>query len=308
MYESEFFEKKKAEMTIRNNKTLFSKLTETKNTTVGIPGGDINWGGGSVYDDKHQFIISTTIQCNSGRDVIVTRLTDGSHGISSIMINFIPFNTKHHSPLFDGDHYVYFMESPGDRFGRMDTNTMTFEECMKFSGRKFSDAFSGCYHHDIIYVVDDSAVLYAYDVKGGSWRNCGISLPKSNSFPYVRLLSNPYDEVNILYFIGRDDNTVLRRIDVNTKTITEISKPPVRMRPAFAETYLYPLSASNFVLITALESGAWYAFSSDGKQWKQLQWDAVATNGNHNHMFYMKQTKSFYYHINHANGWECVQL
>ena len=208
---------------------------------------------------------------------------------------------------------MYFMDHEGrgyKKFGRIDLDTMSFESLPEIPG-KFAFNFHGCYHHDRVFVVADDGELYAYDVKGNSWNRCGVKVPFCEGKVYAHLLSDPQDDSQHLYVLGRrsvEDNG-LYRIDLSTKTVNLVSKPPVPYaRPQ--GSLLLRMDSTGFIIVTVLEGGLWYKYSSVTNSWTALSRWMKSNIGNceSSYIVYAPDSKTFFYRVHGCDKWVIAKL
>jgi len=282
--------------------------------------------GGSVYlnvSGRHM-IVSTTTAVNQGRDVIVTYLTDETHGRSEVIPNIVPFVSERYCPVSDGERYVYFFQrwdlEKGNKFGRLDCTNFTFEPLPALDGRRFDLTFRGCFHHGVIYAIDSKHELVAYIVAQRKWIPTEISLASLaiNQYGDIWLMNFEHD-VKHIYAMGYGDASQrtkgLFSIDVEKKTPPEfISEPGIGCGVHLYERLLVPVSKTEFIVVAALSGGSWHMFNSRKMAWTPLEnWkstldDGVHRDHFHNHIVFVRETRSFYYHIPGQSTWEVVQL
>ena len=111
--------------------------------------------------------------------------------------------------------------------------------------------------------MNDSRVLWSYDVKNNKWTSTGIKVPcKAN------LLCDPIDH-ECIYGMCKDG--ILRRIVIDKKEIQIVSNS--------SETFyltgnnlscLVRVSRDEFIVIAQLASNGFYAYSSKNNSWEQL--------------------------------------
>ena len=272
--------------------------------------------GGAICDENRREIISASRDSNSCRDIFITQLTDRTQGRTRKLANQVLFNAFYRFPVCDGNRFVYFSQygDENNRFGRFDLESNTFDELARIPGDHFASPFSGCFHHGSLYYLDCKDQLCRYDVERGAWSRCCITLPtfKSGSAVYGHLLSDPTDAEH-LYYLAVKSLKCLYRIDLRTHSYTPVCPLPwdswlyntilIRRRPG----------SDGFVIITSIDGGSWYMFSSKTNTWKPLpKWKTAHGYGGGgpilSFLVYLPQYKTFYYHVHGRSTWEMVQI
>ena len=269
--------------------------------------------GGAVFDEASRKIISVSRGSNSCRDLFVTQLASPTVGVTGKWEKMIPFCAFYGPPVYDGCRFVYFFQYPDEqnRFGRYDVQSNTFEELEKIPGDHFASPFSGCFHHGVVYTLDCRDQLCGYDVARKEWFRSGITLPtyKSGTATYGHLLSDPRDARH-LYYLAVKDRRNLIRIGLDNHSLIEICKLP--WNSWLYNTILVRNSpeSEDFVIITSIEGGSWFMYSSKTNSWKSLsKWKKADTSGAQlRYLVYTSQFKTFYYHIRGSTTWEMVRL
>lgn len=271
--------------------------------------------GGAVLDDTRRRIVSVSDLAGKCRDVFVTTLADAQHGATVCRPGLVPFSSTNHAPVHDGGRYVYFMEysfrdHAGTRFGRLDLDTLAFEELPPLpAGSKFATTFSGCCHHGTVYAVDATPALCAYDPARRAWaRFPDVRLPAEGEFVSVRLLADPQDAPQLLYALGMAAKSGLYRVDIPRRAVSLLSAPPVPY-DGTRDVALVRASPSEFVVVAALAEGCWHAYSSKQKAWAALaNWAPCKGVFNHNYLLYSSSLRAFFYHIHEHTSFEVVLL
>ena len=286
-------------------------VRQTRSETTSIATGHTDAkASGAVFDDTRRIIVSVSLGSNKCRDVFVTQLTDATHGTTTCKKNLVPFDSTDHTPVFDGTKHVFFMECSfecdGKRFGRVDVDTWKYEELPPLPGTEFGVLFSGCWLDGKVFAVDADKQLCAFDVAHNTWSRCGVTVPSTDEeYVDVRLLSNPHDTQHIFVMV---DNGGLHVVDLATRTVSLLSTPPVPF-DVTRDVVLVGADKDTFVVVAALEDGAWHVFDSITKQWTWLDgWKPYDGEYNHNFLVFAPSLRSFFYHIEGKDKWEAVPL
>jgi len=270
--------------------------------------------GGAVFDEKRNMIVSTCHGASGCRDVFITRLSSLDAGTTECKAGLIPFSCSSHPPVFDDDKYVYFMEcsfegNPGHRFGRIDLDTLMFEELAPLPGSRFAMTASGCCHHGRVFMADSDAVLCMYDVGTNSWSRPGAVLPRDNDWTRVRVLSDPEDDANHLYVMGYDSRSGLFRVIIDDDTAPVLESTPPVLCDKLREFLLVRGSPTELFAIAALKNGSWYCYSFSKKEWTLLpNFAPYAGAFNHNYLVYSPSAHSFYLRKNDDDNWDRYSL
>jgi len=266
---------------------------------------------GAVYDPVRNFIISVSYECNKCHDLLLTHVDDG---LTVVKENVIPFVSQYHTPVYDGKQYVYFMEDSfdngGERFGRIDLESFSFDELPHIAGKKFAASFSGCFHDGNVYTIDKEAMLWRYSVADSDWYPCEVKVPTDSKYVYARLLNDPQNKSHYIYLMADSDKTGgLYRIDLDKHEIALVSKPPVPFEDHHEVLYIQ-LPSNEFIVVAALKGGLWYYYSSKNGSWANIpkdQWKPPKLRYN-DYLVFSTRNKSFYYQVENSDAWETVQL
>jgi len=297
-------------------KVLF---TRSQPTEIPTAHGKIA-AGGAIFDDRRRIIVSTAWEENRCCDIFITRFVDPIHGTSERLTGRAPFSSGDHPPIYDGERYVYFMEHSwgdnGKRFGRLNLDSMSFEELKPLdTGKKFAVVFSGCYHNGKIYGVESNgepkvseSEIIEYNVSENKWSRTGIKFFSEKDHVAWRLLSDPLDKQHI-YAINYCEGRGLYQIDLEAHSYSLVQLLPV---PSDAGTYdclLIRENPAHFYII-AVFGGLWYYYSSQFNAWALLQWKKPAgrEGWNYNYLVFSTTTKTFYFHSKESLTWDAVQL
>jgi len=271
--------------------------------------------GGAILDDSRRIIVSVSRDCNKGRDVFVTHLTDEGDGTTEVLKDKILFDSHYRFPIYDGSRFVYFREMAsgggcGKRFGRLDLDTFSFKELPAISIDIRDNCFAGCYHRGVIYMIDTKCRLCGFNTQIERWDTYGIEIPvfnDGNKF-YGRLLSDPQDPTH-LYYIGFKTKNGLYKIDLDANTVTLLSRIPLEVDEYDTILIRNRPQSDGFVIILSVTDGSWHMYSSRTKTWKALsKWKGKSLDYIKDYLVFSQSTKTFYYHIHGNDTWETVQL
>ena len=269
--------------------------------------------GGAVYDMNRQTIISVSRDSNNSRDIFLTKLTDPTHGSTQKLSNIIPFSAYYRFPVYDGKDSVYFTQFTDNqnRFGYFDLKNNEFHELESLPGAHFASPFSGCFNNGIVYYLDSQDQICGYDVEKRTWLRFYITLQTHKNTQYQcvygHLLSDPSDPQH-LYYLAIKDQQSLFQIDLNTHTCILLCQLP--WNSFLNNTLLIPAPFSDgFIIITCIDDGSWYMYSSKNNTWKQIsKWKKAYTEYVNSYLVYSPQYNTFYYHINGCSTWEMAQI
>jgi len=258
--------------------------------------------GSAFFDPVRRIIVAVSGQANNCRDVMVTLLTDPTHGETTRHSNIIPYPSHGQYPIFDGSKYAYFCESEGDendRFGRLDLDTMTFEELARIPG-DFEEFNSGCFANGKIYAVNGDNSIKEYDPPTNTWTDFGVNLEHD-----CRLLADPLDD-DIIYELDSGTNGFFQ-IDVHTHDRTLVSTPPRSFDLGQnGEALVVALPDSSRVLFTSL-SDTWYFYSFEERRWSSLDNWSEVSNGTA-HLVIIPDGPTALYHVDGESHWTGVNL
>ena len=293
-----------------------ARISRTKSETTKIRAGhNFPVAGGAVCDSRRRLILSVSDTKESGFccSVYLTSLEDAAVGTTKCTPACVPFRAGNHAPVYDGTKYVYFMEysydeGEGHRFGRLDIDTLTFEELAPLPGTKFAITFSGCWHNNTVYALDNDQQLCEFDVESNKWSRCSIKIPSPHENARVRLMSNPRDTRHIYAMVANKGLFVIDLRGLLISSMELVSSPPVPYDVA-REALLVAADKETFVLVAALENGVWYAFDSFSSEWTKLSsWKPSPGSLNKNYLVFVPSVHSFYYHTTGSETWEAVSL
>jgi len=282
--------------------SLLSLGASTSSSTSSILTADqYSSNGGAIYDPVHKIILSVSGGCNNGRNLKITQMSDGTHGKSTVSAGVIPFQTAFQYPLFDGTKFTYFFQhdNPGNRFGRVNMDTLTFEELPSLPSGIFLHCCGGCIHNDNIYVINNSNKICEYCVKTQEWKTLNITVPARG-----RLLNNPNDSEGIYaIFSGQR----FSRINLENETISDLCKPPLRYDLEGGNQEGYLISLPYCFIIFASLSSVWHMYHSASDKWIELPKWKRATNFSA-HFVYVPEEHTAFYHVQGCTSWEMVSF
>jgi len=258
--------------------------------------------GSAFYDPKRNIIVAVGGNVNNCRDVLVTRLTDPTHGATERHDNIIPFSSHGQYPIFDGDKYAYFCESEGDedvRFGRLDLDSFLFEELAPIDN-SFREFNSGCCLNGLIYVIDGGGDLCEYNPASNTWRETGMNFEHD-----CRLLPDPLGEG--VFYALYSGTRGLFEVDVANNRQTMVTNTPRDFDlNQNGEALIVALPGSSRLLFTSL-SDNWYAYVFEDERWIELShWEDVS-NGSA-HLVVIPSGPVALYHIDEEHNWTGVNL
>ena len=262
---------KREELMKQGEETFFSldleSVLRSSSFTSSIPTGHSDAVcGGAIYDNTRNIIVSVSSDSNNCRDLFVTHLDSG---VIEVKTNVVSFSAYNDSPVFDGVKYVYFMERAdvsggGKQFGRVDLDTFAFEALPSFPQNKYAAPSGGCFGAGYMYTVADDGGLWSFHLHYREWGFTGISVPKDNDSVCGRLLNDPQNLADSIYWIGREKQHGLYRINLEKGSVTLESATPVAYSP-LREALFVRVGSEDFIIVTALKDGAWYCYSSRHK-------------------------------------------
>jgi len=279
-------------------------LERTRNQASEINTGNAtSHDGGAIYDPLRRIILAVSGNFNNGRNLKVTRMTDGTHGETTLMNDVIPFGTHGQYPVFDGRQYTYFLQSEdGDnnRLGRVDMDTMTFEALPNLPGGSYREFCSGCVSNGVLYALDRDLRVRAFNTENNTWRTLNVTVPRPG-----RLLTDPVDATNIYCLCS--DGRGFQRINVEAESIERVCETPSNFSlGANGEAFLARVSPSDFFLFAGLSNG-WQVYSLERNAWQQLRNWRNVRNGS-GHMVIVPEGPTAFYHVDDSDRWEMVEL
>jgi len=282
----------------------WNALERTRNETSEIrTGNSTSHDGGAIYDPVRRIILAVSGNFNNGRNLKVTRMTDGTHGETTLMNDVVPYGTHGQYPVFDGRKYTYFFQSEdGDnnRFGRVDMDTMEFEALPNLPGGSYREFCSGCCQNGHVYVLDRELNVRAFNTDDNTWRTLRVAAPRP-----ARLMADPANP-NHIYCLCCDGRG-FHRIDVDAESIERVCETPSNFSlGANGEAFLARVSPSEFILFAGLSNG-WQAYSSERNQWVQLRNWRNVRNGS-GHIVIVPDGPTVFYHVDDSDRWEMVNL
>jgi len=266
-------------------------------------GNSASHDGGAIYDPGRRIILSVSGNYNNGRNLKVTRMTDPTHGETTLMPDVIPFGNHGQYPVFDGRQYTYFLQSEdGDnnRFGRLDMDTMAFEALPSLPGGSFREFCSGCASGGHVYAIDRDLSVRSYDVDTQTWTTTRVAVPRPG-----RLVADPA-EPNIIYCMCADGRGLFR-LDMTAGESTHISDSPSNFSlGANGEAFLARVSPTEFFLFVSLSAG-WHVYSRERNTWSPLRNWRNVRNGS-GHLVIVPEGPTAFYHVDDNDRWDMVNL
>jgi len=259
--------------------------------------------GAAFYDPVRNCIFAVGGNVNNCRDVLVTRLTDATHGETTRRADVVPFSSHGQYPIFDGTNYAYFCESEGEdedtRFGRLNLDTMTFEELAR-PEESFREFNSGCYANGRVYVICADNLM-EYDPGANRWTNTGMEFEDD-----CRLLPDPLSEGDTFYCLYAGVRG-LYQVNVHDHTTALVSNAPRDFDlNQNGEALIVALPDMTRVLFTSL-SDHWFYFSFDDQRWVELPEWSNTHNGSA-HLVVVPSGPVALYHIDGNPRWTGVNL
>lgn len=279
-------------------------LPDTRNERSEITAGNnTSHDGGAIYDASRRIILSVSGNYNNGRNLKITRMTDGTHGETTLMTDVIPYGTHGQYPVFDGRQFTYFFQSEdGDnnRFGRVDMDTLTFSPLPNLPTSQFREFCSGCVQNDHVYALDRDLNIRDFNIASNEWGTLRVTMPRPG-----RLMTDPC-ESNIIYCLCCDGRGLFR-IDVVAGESTHVCDTPSNFSlGANGEAFLARISPSEFFIFAGL-SGGWHVYSRERNTWVQLRNWRNVRNGS-GHFIIVPDGPTGFYHVDDADSWEMVNL
>jgi len=282
----------------------FEAVQRTRSVTSEISTGDsTSHDGGAIYDPIRRIILSVSGNYNNGRNLKITRMTDETHGGTTLMTGIIPYGTHGQYPVYDGHKYTYFFQSEdggNNRLGRVDMETMTFEALTSLPSSSYAEFCRPCFQNDRIYALDGDYHVREYNVQSNSWRTTQITAPSKGY-----LLADPAD-LNCIYCLCNDSRGLFR-IDLAKESISHVCDTPSSFGlGANGEAVLVRVTPSEF-LIFAYLSGGWHVYSSESKRWAPIPNWRGTKNGS-GHFLICPEGPRAFYHVDGSDKWDTVNL
>ena len=282
----------------------WDRLEGTRNVASEIRAGNsTSHDGGAIYDPVRRMIVAVSGNYNNGRNVLVTRLTDDTHGETTAMTDLVPFGTHGQYPVFDGRQYTYFFQSEhedNNRMGRIDMDTLAFEALPSLPGGSFREFCSGCAHNGSIYVLDRDLALREFNPDTNTWTTLPITMPRPG-----RLLDDPANPANI-YCLCCDGRGLIR-IDLDAQSHAAVTDTPSNFSlGANGEAALVRVTPTDFFLFACLSSG-WRVYSSERNTWASLRNWRSTRNGS-GHLVISPDGPYAFYHVDDSDTWDMVDL
>lgn len=259
--------------------------------------------GGAIYDPVRRMIVAVSGNYNNGRNVIVTRMTDDTHGETTAMTDLVPFGTHGQYPVFDGRQFTYFFQSEdqdNNRMGRVDMDTLAFEALPSLPGGSYREFCSGCAHNGNIYILDRDLAVREYNPDTATWTTLPITMPRPG-----RLLDDPANPAHI-YCLCCDGRGLIR-IDLEAQSHAVVTDTPSNFSlGANGEAALVRVSPTDFLLFACLSSG-WRVYSSERNTWVQLRNWRQTRNGS-GHLVISPDGPYAFYHVDDSENWDMVNL
>jgi len=261
--------------------------------------------GGAALDPSSRVIVATCGNYDNGRSLSIIRLpTAGYEGATTeARTDIVPFGTHGQYVVADGEGHFYFFQSedgPNNHMGRLDIETMTFEELASLPGSEFREFSSGCFSNGHIYMMDEHYNIWSYDPTENTWTDVRVTLPRSG-----RLLADPCDPDNI-YCICSDDRGV-HRINVVENREEEVCRTPGSFSlGANNDAALVRVSPDVFAIFARC-GGSWQVYNSGTNTWTRLpEWRD--TNNGSGHIVVDAQEGFIYYHSDGNDNFFAVNL
>jgi len=283
----------------------FGTIDQTRSTNVFRVSHSGAHDGGAAFDPQRRIVGVTCGNNHSGRNVIIIRLPAAGHegATTESLDDIIPFGTHGQYVVSDNDGHFYFFQSedgPNNRMGRIDLDTMTFEELANLPESEFREFSSGCFVNNHIYMMDEHYNIWSYDVLENAWTNTRVTLPRS-----ARLLADPGDPENI-YAVCSDDRGV-HRINIIENTETEICATPGTFSLGANNDAALVRVAPDCFAIFARCGGNWQVYNSTENRWIRLpNWRD--TNNGSGHIVVDAAEGYIYYHSDGDDNFVGVNL
>jgi len=282
----------------------FDALEGTRSSGSDIAtGNNTSHDGGAIYDPIRRIILSVSGNYNNGRNLKVTRMTDDTHGETTLMPDVVTFGTHGQYPVYDGQQYVYFFQSEDDgnnSLGRVDLDTMTFERLPSLPTSSYREFCRGCCQNGNIYMLDRELNVREYNTTERSWRTLRCTMPRPGC-----MMTDPA-EPNHIYCMCTDGRGLFR-IDIAEESQTHIQDSPSNFSlGANGESLLARVSPTDFVIFCGLSAG-WHAYSSERRRWVHLRNWRNVRNGS-GHIVIIPEGPRIFYHVDDSERWDTVNL
>jgi len=258
--------------------------------------------GSAFYDPQRRIIFAVSGNVNNCKDVLITHITDPTHGTTEIRRNVVPFPSHGQYPVFDGRMYAYFCESEGDgnnRFGRLHLDTFVFEELARFP-ESFKEFNSGCFSLGKFYAMSEDDRMKQYDPDTNTWSDTGIQIAEE-----CRLLADPCDEGH--FYALCSSTRGLYEINVAEQRKTLISNPPVAFDLGQnGEALIVALPDMKRIMFTSLND-RWHYFLFEERRWVELEHWSRTRNGSA-HLVIIPDGPVALYHLDEEASWTGVNL
>jgi len=282
----------------------FDALSGTRNITSEIrAGNDTSHDGGAIYDPVRRMILSVSGNYNNGRNLKITRMTDDTHGETTLMPDVVTFGTHGQYPIFDGRQYTYFLQSEdggNNMIGRVDMDTLTFERLPQMPNSSFREFCRGCFQNGNVYALDREYHVCEFNPETRVWRTLRCGTERAGC-----LMADPLEPNNIYCMCV--DGRGLMRIDIAEEACVHVTGSPSNFSlGANGEAVLIRNSATEFLIFCGLSAG-WHVYSSERNRWERLaNWRNVR-NGS-GHLVIIPEGPRAFYHVDDNSRWETVDL
>jgi len=282
----------------------FDALEGTRNVTSEIrTGNDTSHDGGAIYDPVRRLILSVSGNYNNCRNLKITRMTDDTHGETTLMPDVIPFGGHGQYPVYDGRQFTYFFQSedgPNNSLGRVDLDTMAFERLPELPRSSYREFCRGCCQGGNIYIVDRELNVWEFNTDTRTWRQLRCTLPRPCCF-----MADPADP-NVFYAICTDGRGVFA-VNIQEESCAQAFDTPSNFSlGANGEAVLVRTSPSEFIMFSCLSAG-WHAYSSERRRWVHLDHWRNTRNGS-GHLVIIPEGPRAFYHVDDTARWELVDL
>ena len=179
--------------------------------------------------------------------------------------DFIPFNVSQ-KPIFDNDRFVCFQKKEGKRFGRLDIETMEFEELCHAPAGFGSD--NGFYHDGFVYCFDKDNLAMKYECTTGKWHDTSLEMRGK------RMIVHPWNNGTAIELM--DDGSV-RVVNIADRNVLKAFESKYGGIDSYPEMLGLCGAEGEFFLLVCNGGNKrpWKVFSSATDTWTETKWPST---------------------------------
>lgn len=280
------------------------ETTHSVRSTIAT-GAESSHDGSAFYDAVREAVVSVSGNEDNCRTVMVMDVRGGVADARTVRHeNAVPYRSHGQYPVYDGRQYAYFLESEsGDnnRFGRLDLDTLRFEELPALADGSFREFCSGCVVGDRLYAVDDESRVVAYDIDARTWHQTPVVFDGS-----CRLLADPVADDDTLYALC-EGTRGLYAVDLAAGTRRHVADVPESFDLGQNGEALLVARPDLSRLLFASLCNTWYCYDFERARWDRLPAWAETRNGSA-HLVIVPAGPTALYHIDEESTWQTVDL